>query len=147
MALTDCFQNLRSATGQNDATDRQLLDILSALEERKLQGETGYDKPAAELKHEAEVAAAVLKRNTLENMQKRLRMDSRIDETSTQAGKGGVRDFATAIEAVIHGVNTDITGGKASIAREGTDRAEVLLSGLTTELQRADLFGPARSGK
>lgn len=147
MALSDCFQNLRATKGNEKATDRQLLDILSALEERKLQGEVGYDKPAAELKHEAEVTAAVLKRNTLENMQKRLRMDSRIDETSTEAGKGGVRDFATAIEAVIHGVNTDITGGKASIAREATDRSEVLLSGITSELQRADLFGAARSGK
>lgn len=148
MAIADCLQNMRATSGNTEATDRQLMDILAALEERKQLGtDPGYSKPAAELKYEAEVTAAVAKRNALENLQKRLLMDSRLDEMSAQAaGKDGVRNLGLALQSIIHGINTDITGGKASIAREATDRSEVLLSGITSELQRADLFGVARSG-
>ncbi len=148
MALSDCYGFIRKTAGAPDAKDDELRAILEDMEARKAArfGDSpGYEKPAAEMEQEAKAAAAVARRNAMLNLAKRIDMRASIASRLIESEKEGVKQIGLTLESELTGVNTDLTGGKNSVAREQMDRHEITLSGLTNELQDKGLFKVARS--
>ena len=157
MAFENCIAEIKKAAG-GALTDEQAAQIMQDLLDRQqavMRRSGGTADPSAALKlaakeltEEEAAAAAVERRNARLNLAARTARRARIETRAAElAGDGKPRDFATAVRAEMHGINTPIKGGKFSAEAEWKALNRVYQVGLERVLEREGLFEVARDGK
>lgn len=146
MALSDCIDAVRSATGRTDLSEAQALEIMGAVEERaKLSLEerrfaTREEALAAagqEFADMAQASAIIERRNALYNFRKRV--------AATQFVKDAP-NAVIGIEALLDGVNMRWTGSRFSTAARMKVHRRNLQGGFGIDLRNVGAEAIARKG-
>lgn len=143
MSFEDCIAEIRAAAGEGAKalSDRDIEKMLDAVTKRAKRRaiEAGtplpdYRAAGREIAGEQRIAAAVAKRNALQNLMKRAQRRDRI---------AAAPDLETGLMAEIHKTNT---GDRFSAEGEWHTRMERYAGGMLHELERAGLDGAVRRG-
>lgn len=151
MAYESCLREIRRLAGNlSDATIEQLLSDVAIRARNKARldptlGPAGAFKAAAsELAAEAKAAAAIARRNTIENLKKRL---GRRDFYARAPQVGKTPGAIIGLEAKLVGVNTPFKGSRLSVDAQGKGLSAEYVGGLTKDLDQAGLFEAMRGGQ
>lgn len=148
MAARDCMAEIRRRAGVQ-LTDDELEEFLLRIADMAQRGDPGVAiaqrlaAAAAELAGEIRAAAAIERRNRIQNLEKRV---ARREFYQTAPASGSTPGPLLGLEAKLVGVNTPFAGGRLSVDAEGKALLRDLVDGFTIDLEKAGHFQAFRSG-
>lgn len=155
MTYVRCIHALQAAAGRefDDATMEALFKKMDARFERLRDEQPGlseddlWTETGRQIGREIAQAAAIEKRNMLENLAKRRDRRTFYESAPDVRGPlGGVKGIIVGIEARLVGVARAFTGGRLSADARGRALTRELVGGMASELDRAGLFETFRRG-
>jgi hypothetical protein len=155
MGWQQCLGLIRKTAGV-DFTDEDLAAILGTILDRKrrttgarLSEPEAFAAVAAELSAEAKQAAAIARRNAVENLKKRVARRAFYD--SAPAVRNPITGRTTpqavmGLEAKLAGINSPMNRGRLSVDAQQRALARDYVVGMGTELDKAGLTASFRKG-
>lgn len=148
MAARDCMAEIRRRAGVQ-LTDDELQEFLLRIADMAQRGDPGQAMAdrllaaAGELAGQIRAAAAIERRNRIQNLEKRV---ARREFYQSAPASGKTPGPLLGLEAKLVGVNTPFAGGRLSVDAEAKALQRDLVDGFTIELERRGQFQAFRSG-
>jgi hypothetical protein len=148
MAARDCMAEIRRRSGAQ-LTDDELEEFLTRIADMAQRGDPGVAmatrllQAANELAGEIRAAAAIERRNRIQNLEKRV---ARREFYLSAPAVGRTAGPMIGLEAKLVGVNTPFAGARLSVDAEGKALLRDLVDGFSIELDKAGHFEAFRSG-
>lgn len=148
MAARDCIAEIRRRA-RTQLTDDDLEEFLTRIAEMAQRGDAGIAmaqrllQAADTLAGEIRAAAAIERRNRIQNLEKRV---ARREFYLSAPAVGRTAGPMLGLEAKLVGVNTPFAGARESVDAVGRALVRDLVDGFSIELERAGHFQAFRSG-
>ena len=144
MAMEQCRDKIRQASGR-EMTDQEADNIMETVHDKagRMEGAGRLSDAAKLLGDDARMAAAVERRNLLQNKIKHAEL---MAEVSTAPKVGKTSGPVMGLESAMVGVNTPWAGSRLSVSALAKGAKRILAGGLVKDLEEAGLMGAARRG-